>query len=140
MSDRSIDGVSALSFRVTTPFLNYGNPIQSKTISIAATGIRPKGNFPYIFGWTRDQNAQQTATMTQVGGDVLGVAALHQFTLDQSRLAGGSYVDIFQELEEGGEFRSIQYDVRQSGVSQDIELHSISTAITPGALSTETTL
>ncbi len=140
MPDRSIDGTSALSFRVTTPFLNYGNPIITKTISIAATGIRPKGNFNYTFGWARDQNAQQTATLTQVGGDVLGPVSVNEFTLDQSLLAGGSYVDIFAELEEGGEFRSIQYEVRQGGVSQDIELHSITTAITPGALSTEAVL
>jgi hypothetical protein len=134
VADRSIDGTGALSFRVTTPFLNYGNPIMTKTISIASTGLSVKGNFNYTFGWTRDFNAQQTTTLTQ---SAIGAASLDTFLLDTSQLGGAAYVDIFSELEGGGEFRSIQYDVRQSGVSQDIELHSITAAITPGALSTE---
>ena len=41
------------------------------------------------------------------------------------------------QLEEGGEFRAIQYEVRQSGVNEDIELHNISAEVHFGAVSTE---
>jgi len=134
---RSIDGATAISAKVTTPFFDYGIPIQMKTISQASVGISPKGNFDGIFGWARDDNAQQTQTFTQGGGDVLGVAAVNQFTLGTSELAGGSFVDRFMELEEGGEFRSVQYEVTQTGLNEDIELHSISATIQGGAISTE---
>ena len=135
--DRSIDGATALSFDVKTPFLNYGNPMLMKTLAGTAVGISPKGNFNFTFGWTRDGNAQQTATIAQGGGDVLGTATSNQFTLDTSTLAGAQYEDIFYEAEEGGEFRQIQYEITQAGVNQDIECHAITAAITPGAVSTE---
>jgi len=68
---------------------------------------------------------------------VLGVAGANQFTLDTSQLAGSQFNDVFYEAEEGGEFRQIQYEITQSAVNQDIELHSITAVVTPGAVSTE---
>ena len=135
--DRSIDGSTALSFDVKTPFMSYGNPMLMKTLAALAAGINPRGNFNFTFGWTRDSSAQQTTTMAQGGGDVLGVATSNQFTLDTSTLAGSHYADIFYEAEEGGEFRSIQYEIRQSAVNEDIELQTFTASITPGAVSTE---
>ncbi len=135
--DRSIDGSTALSFDVKTPFLNYGNPMLMKTLGGLAFGISPKGDFDFTAGWTRDNNAQQTTTVAQGGADVLGTATSNQFTLDTSTLAGAQFVDRFYEAEEGGEFRSIQYEITQSAVNEDIELHAITATIVPGALSTE---
>lgn len=135
--DRSIDTATALSYNVKTPHLNYGAPILMKTLDALAVGIAPKGAFNFTLGWTRDNNAQQTTTVAQGGSDVLGTATANQFTLDTSTLAGAQFVDRFYEAEEGGEFRSIQYQITQSAVNEDIELHSISAAITPGAVSTE---
>lgn len=140
MTDRSIDTTTAIAYRVTTPQINYGDPITTKTIGVLSCGIAPKGNFDFTVGWTRDNKAQQTTLMTQGGNDVLGAASAHVFTLDSSTLAGNQYVDRYAQLEEGGEFRSIQYDITQTGLSQDIELHSISCSITPGAISTEADL
>lgn len=135
--DRSIDTSTALSFNVKTPHMNYGNPMLMKTLNALAFGIAPKGAFDFTAGWTRDDNAQQTTTVTQGGGDVLGTASSNQFTLDTSTLAGSQFVDIFYDAETGGEFRSIQYQVTQSAVNEDIELHALTASITPGALSTE---
>ena len=137
--DRSLDGSTALSFRATTPFMSYGNPMQLKGVSYASVGIAPKGNFDFTFGWTRDNNAQQTYALTQGGAAVLGTATSNQFTLDSSALAGAQYVDRYMDLTDGDEFRQIQYDVTQSGVNEDIELHSISAILKPGALSVEQT-
>lgn len=136
--DRSIDGSMALSFKVTTPTLNYGQPIRMKTLERGSVGLAPKGNFNVTLGWTRDNNAQQTLTLAQSGADVLGTASANQFTLDTSTLAGSQYVDVYHEFnEQGGEFRGVQFQVTQSGVNQDVELHSISAAISVGAESTE---
>jgi hypothetical protein len=135
--DRSIDTSTAISAKITTPTLNYGMPIIMKTIERASIGIAPHNNFTGTFGWTRDNNAQQTQTFSQGGGDVLGAASSGQFTLGTSTLAGSSYIDRYMELEEGGEFRSIQYQVTDAVLNSDIEIHSITAGITLGAESTE---
>jgi hypothetical protein len=135
--DRSIDAASAISYRVKTPYLNYGNPMLMKTLNGLSVGIAPKGNYNMTVGWTRDNNAQQTTTIAQGGADVLGTATNNQFTLGTSTLGGSQFVDRFAETEEGGEFRSIQYEILQSGVNEDVEIHSISAMIAPGAISTE---
>ena len=136
---RSLDtGTTAYTAKVTTPYLSYGNPMMMKTVSQASVGIAPAGNYSLTFGWTRDNNAQQTYSRTQGGADVLGtVTGVTNFTLGTSALSGGNFVDRFMELHEGGEFRSIQYQVTQSGLDQDLELHNISASIRPGSLSTE---
>ena len=138
VADRSIDTSTAMSYRITTPFMNYGNSFLMKTLSGAAIGIMPKGNFDATFGWTRDNNPQQTYTVSQ--GTTM--TPLDTFTLDSSTLgvlAGSRYVDRFMELNEGDEFRSIQFDIRQGAANQDIEVHSFSALVTPGAISTENT-
>lgn len=132
VADRSIDAATAMSFKVTTPYMNYGNPFQMKTLGFASLGILPKGNFNTTFGWKRDTHAQQTYTISQGGGVPLGT-----FLLGTDTLGGAGYIDRFMELHEGDEFRSVQFDVRQAALNQDIELHSISAMITPGAISTE---
>lgn len=138
ITDRSIDSATALNFKMTTPAMNYGSPMMMKTLERGAVGIAPKGNFNVTLGWTRDNEAQQTLTLAQSGADVLGVASAHQFTLDTSTLAGAQYVDVYHEFnEQGGEFRGVSYQVTQSGVNEDVELHSISASISLGAESTE---
>lgn len=134
VADRSIDGTTALSYRVTTPFMSYGNPFMMKTLSAASVGIVPKGSADITFGWTRDNNAQQTQAISQ-GGGVL----LDDFMLDDDYLAGSRYRDRFAELNEGDEFRYVQFDIMQGVLNEDIELHSFSAMITPNAISTENT-
>ncbi len=129
---RSIDGATALSYKVTTPFMSYGNPFLLKTLSNASIGVVPKGAFNTTFAWTRDDKAQQTYTVAQSGS-----AVLDSFVLDTDTLGGSRYVDRFMELNDGDEGRYFQFEVRQSAVDQDIELHSISAMLTPGAISTE---
>ncbi len=277
-ANKSIDGITAINFKATLPYINYGNPVSFKTFSRGSVGIEPRGNYNGTFGWSRDNNAQQTTTFSQGGGDVLAgdvttgtvtltggtstfisfltstahglsvgdvisyrgdsgaITAIAQnstditvtagthsllvgdlvtigattdyngeftvtaisagvsfdvtatFTSDQtgtfaasnynakhtivtiasttifhvpgaviadtpgtwersttanffvlgtSTLSGSRFVDRFFSLEEGGEFRSIQYEITQTGLNEDIALHSIFTEIEPGADSTE---
>ncbi len=134
---RSNDG-TAISMKVTTPHFTYGAPAVMKTIAWASLGISPKNDSNITFGWQRDNVAQQTQTVSQGGGaDVLGVASANQFTLDTSTLAGARFLDRFLELEEGGEFRSIQYQVVDTADNIDIEIHAIGAAIERGGISTE---
>lgn len=137
IADRSIDSTTAYTYKITTPTINYGAPIMMKTLERGSVGLASKGNFNFTFGWTRDNLAQQTYIQTQGGGDVLGPTSGNQFTLGTSTLSGSQYVDRYMEFEQGGEFRSIQYQVIDTGLNTDIEVHSISTAITAGAESTE---
>ena len=130
-STRTNDG-TGISYKWTTPYFSYGSPVNMKTISAAAVGLQPKNDANITFGWSRDNDVQQTQTVTQGG-----TAILDSFTLDTDILGGGRFVDRFLELEEGGEFRSIQYQVVHSVNSQDIEVHAFMAAITAGSISTE---
>lgn len=137
VSDRSVDTTTGIAYKVTTPALNYGNPILTKTLQRGSVGIAPKGAFTETFGWARDNNAQQTQTFTQGGADVLGPSTANQFTLGTSALGGSQFVDRFMEFETGGEFRGIQYQITDSANYQDLEVHSITVSIQGGAESTE---
>lgn len=134
---RSIDGATSLAPKITTPFMSYQSDLNMKTLVAVGVGIAPHNNADFTFGWTRDANAQQSTTMTQTGGDVLGPASANEFTLGTSVLAGTNYAPLFAQLEEGGEFRSIQYQIKQSANDADLEIHQISAQITLGGVSTE---
>jgi len=217
VANRSIDETGAISYKVTLPHLDFGNPVAMKTFARGSVGIEPKGNYNGTFGWERDDNVQQTTTFDQGGGDVLAgtgfstpivtnvqngtdvtfgtgliahglsvgdlvsifwdsapgsgyngvytVTAVvnilqfevtvdfiagvggggrmsrsttaNFFTLGLSELSGARFVDRFFTLEEGGEFRSVQFQLTQTGVNEDIAVHSIFAEFEVGADSTE---
>jgi len=111
-SDRSIDTTGAYTAKATTPFTNLGSALLSKTISNLSAGVVPKGDYNLTLAWTRDKQSQQTATLAQV-----------------STSTAWPFVDIFNEAEEGGEFKNIQFEVSQGTASQDMEVHSIGASI-----------
>ncbi len=119
----NIDGVTPINFKVTTPFFNYGSPIDQKTISRGSISTIRGDDSSVIFGWRRDQKALQTETITQTGFDALG-----SFTLGTSTLAAESILDNFVDLHEGGQFRSIQYEIEVGGLT-DFKLAAIGAGI-----------
>lgn len=129
---RSIDGTTSISYKVTLPYLTYGNPVQMKILAGGAIGFQPKNNGNVTFGWTRDDNAQQTQTVGQGGG-----AVLDSFVLDTDTLGGARFVDRFFETEDGDEFRSISMEVINNVNNEDVEIHSISSLLEEGARSME---
>ncbi len=135
--DRSIDGSTAITAKVTLPFLDYGLPFRMKTLTGNALGFAPKNDGSVTIGWTRDGKTQQTATIDQQGGDVLGTASANQFTLGTSTLAGARFVDSFLEQEQGGEFRAIQYELSNGVNYEDVEIHSLLARYELGAESME---
>ena len=143
IADRSIDSTTGLAYKVTTPFLTYGDPLVMKTLEQGSVGIAPKGDFDFTFGWQRDTNTQQTLTLTQSGGDVLGPASANQFTLGDgagsvSVLGGSQFADLYHEYnEQGGEMRAVQYQFTDSVNFQDLEIHSFTSRVHVDAVSTE---
>lgn len=129
---RSIDGSTSINFKVTSPNLSYGIPIMEKNISGGALGFQPKNSSNVTFGWTRDNGAQQTETVNQGG-----TAVLDSFVLGTDVLGGARFVDRFFELEEGGDFRTISFEVSNNTNNEDVELHSISIIGSTGSWSWE---
>jgi hypothetical protein len=129
-SERSIAETTAITYLIETPFMNYGQPFNMKTFVGGAVGIAPKNTGDFTFGWTRDDQAQQTATLDQ-GGAV----GLDSFVLDTDTLGGARFVDRFFEEANGGEFRAIQYSISNSALGEDLEVHSISAVVDVGGVS-----
>lgn len=132
-SDRNIDTTTAIAARSVTPFLHYGRPYAMKTIEAMGVGINPKGDFDFTFSWKTDQGGASSVNINQGSSG----AQLGSFTLGTDKLAGGEFVDKFADLEEGGEFRSIQYELSNQGLDEDLEVHSITTILGEDAVSTE---
>ncbi len=131
-SARSIDGSTSINFKVQTPYLTYGSAIVEKTLAGGSIGIQPKNTGSVTFGWTRDDNAQQTQSMGQGG-----TAVLDSFVLGTDVLGGARFVDRFFDTPEGGQFRSISYEISNNVSGEDVELHSISAILEPDGFSLE---
>lgn len=136
---RTLDATTGYSAHMTWPFLHYGEPVRTKTLGHVAVGIVPRGAEDFVLRWTRDGEAEQTQTISQAGsGFYLAPAApLPEFMLDESFLAGEAFLNRFVNLEEGGEFRTIQFGFTQGGADGDLQWHEFSAAISPGANSWE---
>jgi len=133
-SGRTIDTGAAISFDTTTPFISYSTPHNMKVFERGSLGLTPLGaDWVADFYWTRDNNNSQMIEVTQGGsGTPLG-----SFILGTSRLGGSRFQQRFFSCEEGGEFRTIQYSVRNGKAGEDIELHNIGATIGRGADSGE---
>lgn len=139
-SDTAGSGTTAISFKATTPKMHYGTPFLLKTLTHAAVGIAPKGNYNLTFAWQRDDESQQSTTIAQSGGSLIGATEGESgaFVMDTDVIGGTSFIDKFVDLTTGGEFRSIEFEISQTALDEEAELHTISGAIeSPTNLSVE---
>lgn len=136
-SNRSIDSTTGIAGQVITPYMHYGEPATFKHLSALSISLQPKGNYNLTFKWKRDSNTQQSYDVHQGGGDVLGTAPSDQFTLGTSVLGGVAALNRYAELHEGGEFRTIQYEIFNDGIDEDFEVGAFATRIAIGAESLE---
>ena len=68
---RTINAASAYTANVITPFLNFGTSAHLKTAAASFHSYQGKGDYNFVFGYTRDREAEQTANVAQGGGDAL---------------------------------------------------------------------
>ena len=67
------NGGTAYTYKVLTPFVNFGSSAIMKNAVHGFLSVAPKGAYNTTFGWTRDINAEQTALVNQAGaGNTLG--------------------------------------------------------------------
>lgn len=132
---------SALSPVITTPFFSYSIDYMGKTLTAVGVELAPKNANSFTVSWTRDGQTQQSDTgFAQGGSDVLGTWASGQFTLGTSTLGGTRYLTRYREQEEGGEFRTIQYQITDTTNNSELEVHGLLANIEPGAMSTQDSL
>jgi hypothetical protein len=77
-----------------------------------------------------------TGSITGTGTEQI-TSISNPFILDTSTLGGSRFVEQFVELEEGGEFRSVEFEFVQGGLNEDLELHGFAATLTRGADSLE---
>ncbi len=114
---------TAYTGKATLPYLNLGSSAVEKYAAKVFLGIATTGNYDFTFGYQRDGQTQQTATVAQSGSDVLGPATANAFTLGTSTLGGSRF--IAQPADMDGSFRDIQFELSNGGLNQDLEIHTI---------------
>lgn len=133
----SIDGTSGIAGKLTFASIDYGEQHILKHLQRVGVGIQPKGDFNATFSFARDDNPKQSLTFSQQGGDVLGPADDNEFTLGTSTLAGSMFANRFIKVNEGGQFRTIQYEFSHTGVNEGMEIHNFSAVLDIGTMSSE---
>ncbi len=131
-TDRSIDGLTSISYRVTTPSTDYGLPFHVKTLESLGLLLVARGISNIQLSWDRDVGATQSQAIAQEGG-----ATLDTFELDVDVMGGIVSKFRFAETEEGGEFRLIAYTVSDAQVGVDVELSRLAASISVGSIATE---
>ena len=138
---RSLPGSTALAYLVTTPYFDYGDFGDMHTLHQIAMELMPRNNSNVTVRWRRDGATAQSMTIAQGGSDPLGGTT--GFTLGNaagttgSTLADDRFVGRFGQTEEGGEFRSIQYEFAGAILNMQVELHSFQALISRGHPSRE---
>jgi hypothetical protein len=136
---RNVDTDTAISAEAEAPFLNYGLPFTLKEIDSVALNAAPSGGSTMTFGWTRDDQPEQTVSIVQTSSSRLAPATpeSEEFELDTSILGGNAGREYFYDLHGGGEFRRVKFRVANAELDRDLELHSIGLKLRPTAESLE---
>jgi hypothetical protein len=136
-ADRTHNG-NSITPLVTTPYLNYGSNHELKTIYAVGIELAPKNANTFTLRWTRDGQVQNSEDgFTQGGSHLLGPWPVDVFVLDTSVFGGTRYLNRFMELEEGGDFQSIQYQVTDTRNHSELEIHGLTASIMGAGVSTE---
>ena len=131
-SIRTEDGNSIAS-KVTFPILVYGSAFYVRTLNVVGLGFETINDSDVVFSWTRDNRVSQNQTITQGGTGI----ALDSFRLDQDTLGVVGLTHRFAPLEEGGEFRAIQYKITHNVNNNDMDLRAFVVDISGASYSTE---
>jgi hypothetical protein len=124
---------TAINMTASTPALTYGEEWLLKNLGDVGVSIQAQNNNNITLNWVRDGNATQTSTVTQ--GSTGGVFDTALF--NTAVFGGAAYVPRFYGLENGGDFRGIQFQFVDTANSSDLEIHSFMAKITPSGESQE---
>jgi hypothetical protein len=134
---RAIDTTGTINARVKTPFLNYGSSTQFKTLANVGLTLSPQGGSQTVeFMWNRDSKYSNFGVVDQglTPGIALGVFQLDVDALGES---GGTFHEVYIDTEEGGDFRWVQWTIKQEELDEDLFLHAFSTGLQFDAFGTE---
>jgi len=123
---RSNNG-TAINMLASTPALTYGDEWLIKNLVDVGVSIQAQNDNAITLNWVRDGNTSQTSTVTQ--GSTGGVFDTALF--NTAVFGGAAYVPRFYGLENGGDFRGIQFQFQDNANSSDLEIHSFMAKITP---------
>lgn len=133
----AIDGSTAITSTVKTPNLSYGSPHLTKTPTAGSIAFQPLTDDNVTFTYHRDNQTATSLSINQGGGDFLAPSSGTDFTLDSSVLGGGQYSDVWFEIENGGEVRSLAYELSNGDLDANISIHSLSIFLRGANLSLE---
>ncbi len=134
---RSIDTSTPIAMRASTPFFDYGDPFSKKTLGEGYLQFSPRNNGDIAFLVRRDGQAPQQYDINQSAGDPLGMVDGPNFTLNSSTLSESNVIEKFFEADQAGEFRQVQYEIQNSALGEDVEVHGFGVSAEPGGWSTE---
>ena len=136
VANKTIDGDTALTPKMLTPYMNYGDSFQFKTIEKVSLTVSPQNDDVVDFSWQRDNESKQQVTISQ--GAIEGVG-LGSFRLGIDKLAGetGRINAVYYDLEEGGDFRWIRYTHSNNVLNDDVVVHDFGAGLQFDATGTE---
>ena len=136
---KTLDTGTNIGQNIVTPFLDYGVPQNFKTITGGSIGVKTIGNASAIFKWQRDNFAYQSHSVTLLSGtaELAPSVGGTNFILNTHTLGGDSFVDKFFDLEEGGEFRSIRYQILNAAANDSVDLDDFGALVEGGGFSIE---
>ena len=134
------DGDAAIAMRVETPFFDYGLPFHTKSAGEGYLQLAPKNDGDIDLNVKCDSHDAVTFPISQAAGDPLGLVDGDNFTLGVSALAEAQVIERFFEIDSVGDFRQIQYQISNSVIGEDVEIHGLGITLEQGSISTENSL
>ena len=126
MPSRNIDGSGAISASAVLPTFTYGSSSEVKILNHLGLGVVPTGNYNANVYWSRDGKSQQSTTVSLQGGDTIG----NNWAPGVSTLGGLRYTNNYADAIDGDEFRGIQYQITNTSIDQEMEVHDLQATIT----------
>jgi hypothetical protein len=121
------DSGNAISMRVETPSMTYGEEWLLKNLANAAVSLHAWNDNVVSFQWILDGVEDYTTSVTQGATGSLFDSGL----FDTAVFGGQAFLPRFFGIENGGDFRSIAYVFTDTANDSDLEIHSFMAKISP---------
>jgi len=129
---RTVNG-TAINFRVETPSLTYGDEWMLKNLDNIGLSLDALNDNIVTVGWTGDGVTTGSTTVTQ--GSAGGKFDTGLF--NTATFGGQTFIPRFCGIENGGDFRSMSFNIADSADSSDISVHRFMVKLAPAGESQE---